>query len=493
VARDVIPALGKALATPNLHPAIRSCSLLALARAGGPPELLLGVARKADPRLAEISDWGLLALALMAGGDGAEIEKVLLGLLDDNGVRESTQAVAAVALGLRGGASPGAIEALRRQLDGAASTPDVPVAAITALGLLGEPSRGAELAGWLASGRIGPVRLSGLELAHLVTALARAGGVPPGPVLDVLRSRDTLVRRSAMIALGRMIPAAPPGEHAALARRLWMAVAGETDESARGFGLVSLGRIGAHPEMARGAWSGCRDALRATLGERNASARAYAAIGLGLLAGGPGPGEERGPLFAELRRLLADPKEGLEVRGAAALGLGLSGDASEATLGLLSGTLADRGGGWRVRGAAAAALGLLGDVRSGPVVLGALTAREGRDLRVETAVAAGIVAGPAALPHLLAVFDDPKASLPVLGAAAEAIGRLGDARAVPELVRILEPGLANGAYPDLIRQMAVTALGLLCERPEARVLHRLSADLNYRAMVPVLEVLLSVK
>jgi HEAT repeat protein len=127
------------------------------------------------------------------------------------------------------------------------------------------------------------------------------------------------------------------------------------------------------------------------------------------------------------------------------------------------------------------------------VLLGALTARVDLDLRVEIAVAAGIVSGPAALPDLLAVFDDPGASQPVLGAAAEAIGRLEDARAVPELVRILEPGRANGAYPDLVRQMAATALGLLCERPEARVLHRLSAELNYRAMVPVLEVLLSVK
>ena len=88
---------------------------------------------------------------------------------------------------------------------------------------------------------------------------------------------------------------------------------------------------------------------------------------------------------------------------------------------------------------------------------------------------------------------DPKASQPVLGAVAAAIGRIRDPAAVAPLLAILEPDATDGRHPDLTRHMAAVALGLMCESRERRVLHRLSAGCNYRATVPVLDELLRIR
>jgi Ca-activated chloride channel family protein len=494
VAEKVLPALDATLACPDVHPANRRAAVIAMARAGGRTETLLRIARAEDPLFEDVRDAGVLALALDASGDAKAIAAALTGLLDDAGLSVYTRSTAAIALGLRGGGDAAVFEALKRQLLAPIPPPvEFSVPILVAMGLTGGGAPGVELAGWISDGRIGARRLVDLERAHLVIALSRAGAAPIGPVLEALRRKEVLARRSAMIALGRMIPAEPAADRGRLVEVLARALSLELDESARGFGLVSLGRIGAHPDVSEAVRKACLGPLLAQFGAGDPTPRSYAALGLGLLAGEVGDVALRGKIAARLREHLAAGKGGPEFLGATALALGLSGDRSAGSVDLLLGLLIDRGQGQRLRSAAAEALGLLGDARAAPALLAALGSRTDRDLRVETAPAAGLLAGAEALPDLLAMFDDPKSSGFELGAAAEAIGRLGDVRAVPELIRILEPGRMNGAYPDLYRMMAATALGLLCERPESRLLHRLSADLNCRAMVPALENLLRAK
>ena len=91
------------------------------------------------------------------------------------------------------------------------------------------------------------------------------------------------------------------------------------------------------------------------------------------------------------------------------------------------------------------------------------------------------------------VFKDHKVSGYALGSAAWALGRVGGTEVVAELLKILEPAKENGAFADLNRAMAANALGQLMIREEARVLHRLSEDLNYRASVSGLDTVLSVR
>ena len=125
-------------------------------------------------------------------------------------------------------------------------------------------------------------------------------------------------------------------------------------------------------------------------------------------------------------------------------------------------------------------------------IVKALKEREDRDLRVETAVAAGLLSDSGAVKELVKVLTDPKASQFVLGSVALALGQIGDHEAIKPLVRILEPNKANGSYPDLTRALVAVSLGQIANRRDLRVLYRISKDINYRASVSALDELLTI-
>jgi len=102
----------------------------------------------------------------------------------------------------------------------------------------------------------------------------------------------------------------------------------------------------------------------------------------------------------------------------------------ETSVPLLVGVLEDRGQEKMQRGSAALALGLIGDHRADRAVMSALAERENRDLRVQTARAAGLLRIPAAEKLLVEVLRDPKASQFTLGSVALALGRIGGDRSM---------------------------------------------------------------
>ena len=124
--------------------------------------------------------------------------------------------------------------------------------------------------------------------------------------------------------------------------------------------------------------------------------------------------------------------------------------------------------------------------------LDALSEREDRDLRKDTAIAAGLLGDSSAVEMLVEVLNDPKASQHVLGSVALALGQIGDSRAIKSLTKILEPESANGAYPDVTRALVAVALGQLADRRDIRVLYNLSKDVNYRASVKAMEEVLTI-
>jgi HEAT repeat protein len=135
---------------------------------------------------------------------------------------------------------------------------------------------------------------------------------------------------------------------------------------------------------------------------------------------------------------------------------------------------------------------MIGERESADPILETLEEREDRELRVDTAVAAGLLGDSRAVRILVDVLNDPKSSQFVLGSVALALGRIGDHKAVGPLVRILEPESTDGNYPDLTRALVAVALGQLADRRKVPVLYRVSKDVNYRAPVTALEELLTI-
>ncbi|MHC4470946.1 MAG: HEAT repeat domain-containing protein, partial [Planctomycetota bacterium] len=350
------------------------------------------------------------------------------------------------------------------------------------------------------AGRTGGLKLSDLEKSHLVTALGRIGDPSALPaVVESTRKKGSYTRRSAVIALGRLVPRLPAAEQLAHVNALAGMAKNEKDPSARYFGLISLGRIGGHPGASEAVRRACVDVLVDWYKNGNKTTeRPFAALALGLI-GCDVAGEARKPtalryrlaelIRADLEKLLGD-KTAL---GAHAIALGLLADDRDETVSLLVRILEDPGLDPKFRGAAATGLALIGGPDATDSVIKALNYRENSDLRVELALAAGLLGGSRAVKPLLDVVVDPKASQHVLGSAAAALGRIRDPEAVAPLVAILEADATNGRYPDLTRSLAAVALGLLCEPRERRVFHRLSADCNYRAAVPTLDDLLMIR
>ena len=125
-------------------------------------------------------------------------------------------------------------------------------------------------------------------------------------------------------------------------------------------------------------------------------------------------------------------------------------------------------------------------------VLNAVKERQDRDLRIETATAAGMLRDSRAAEHLIGVLAHLKSSQFCVGSAALALGPLADRRAVDPMLAILEAGKTEGMYPDLTRALVAVALGQMADRRPLRVLFRLSRDINYRATVPALDEILTI-
>jgi HEAT repeat protein len=150
--------------------------------------------------------------------------------------------------------------------------------------------------------------------------------------------------------------------------------------------------------------------------------------------------------------------------------------------------LDNRGEVKRLRGACAVALGMIRDTRARDAIKKALAEKEDRDLRVDTAVAAGLLGDTTVIPTLIDILRDDTSSLFIQGSVSLALGRIGDRRAIEPLVEMME----SEKVQDLNRALAAVALGLLGDRNALPVLSRLSDNVNYRASINAMDEVLTI-
>lgn len=303
-----------------------------------------------------------------------------------------------------------------------------------------------------------------LEAAGGRRVETRAGSEVGRCLLETIRNREMNddIRGAALVALARCrlgdVRALDPAMAALAAPGRYLA---------RG-ASIAPGQIAERaPEQTRREAS--RALVRSPQSPGDPQAREFARIALGRIASAPDSSDE-------LRRFVADALEADTSSGKGpvessltALALGMTASVDSASAGLrhriadgLRGVLAEGRRSDGNAGGYAVALGLLGDGRSGTI-----------DLLTDLATDRGV-------------------EKKLRGAALLALGRIGDERAVPDLLRILEPEKASGAFPDPTRALATVALGQIVDDRPITVLFCLTKDVNDRASVPALDELLTI-
>jgi HEAT repeat protein len=512
VAEEVVPALRALLADPAQSFHIRSAAELGLAKIGDEdsiPALRRMAENEGNALHREIEETAALALGLMQRDD-AETRAALLEIVTRQ-AKDGTyvRPFSAISLGLLGerndrerAVASAFVSVLAQKEPGA----DIKPACLMGLGLLGNDAAIPDLVAMVKNGkaaRPGAVDLNEMETAYAVAALGKigkAGTSKPGEetlaldeivrILENERAKTgATVRRSAAIALGQIGTSCAPRSQNKVVDLL-KRLAGDAEEQEANFAVMSLGRIGA----AKGAEQAVRKEITSFLGKAldkgHGQTPAFAAMALGLVGrgmtdeGGAAPEEDiRAPLRAKF-----DAGGDPQMRGAYALASGLVRDPLAAER--LQKTLNDRGTDKRVRGWCALALGLIGDPSAVESIRTTLKDDADRDLRVQAAMAAGLLGDAGVIGDVVAVLENRDSSNYELGSAALALGQIGDERAISVLVGIAKD--ATNRYPDLTRALAVVALGQIGDKRDVPVLARVATDVNYRAHVPAITELLTI-
>ena len=183
-----------------------------------------------------------------------------------------------------------------------------------------------------------------------------------------------------------------------------------------------------------------------------------------------------------LRRMLQDRRLAADLRGAAAVGLGVMG-APEAWEDLRA-ALANSANDGELRAHAALALGQLGIDRKDVVAaLEAAAVQEGPEgLRGHAALGLSFLGRSDSVTALVAQLRGGRRTSHLAGVTL-ALGHLGHLDAVEPLLEVA----AEVKRPELVRAMAIVALGVLADPEERPSLLRLSRGTPYPVRTPALE------
>lgn len=330
--------------------------------------------------------------------------------------------------------------------------------------------------------RLHDTRGSRIGRAHLPRALARLAATSDArdPVARALltrlddRGESSEVVQGCVLALGELADATDAPLSAAVRRSL-VARLDDGNQEARNFAAIALARNAARGE------GRAVDATRALLAKRladgSARERTWAALALGVLEQARlevTPAASANALATALRRARS-PEE----VGAVAIGCGLARVAS-ATEPLLEHL--QRMKEQRAQGHVALALGLLG-TREALEPLRTLLADSKRcsEKLPQTATALALLEDSTLVPSLLALLG-ASASQSTFAAASQALGAVGDRRAVDPLLAVVR----DGARDEFTRAAAIGALGRLCDRDRLPWQAEVSRGLNYLAMTVTL-------
>ncbi len=449
---EMVPVFIKALQDKSFE--VRTAAAIALGKMGdAQASTVLRDAAEKDKHK-DVRESAVLALGMLGLDENVPY---LLDILSDQKQNTRNRSFAAFGLGLTGGEDTAAL--LLRVANGRKKLQPPLVASVyVALGLTGSESVLPTLRDAAAKHADDNVR------AFAILSLGRMGDrAALGAVTRILdREKTANLRRSAAITLGKIAHADDTDAVAQLERALE-----DTDPMVRHFAAVSLG------EMANAA---IRKRLRERLPKARRADRPFFALALALA-----DSVDSAPLVREALRT----ETAKDLQSGYCIALGIMGDA--AAVPQIQALVQERGGIW-LPGYAALALGMIGSRASAPLLRERLAIENDPRLRMNLAVGLGLLHDPMARTFLIETVRDTKATIYERGSAAMSIGVLRLNSAATDLLDVY----GNKKEQDLVRAMAIVALGILADPSEIPKLARFSIDNNYGVTVDPLNEVLSI-
>lgn len=431
---------------------VRTAAAIALGKSGSAEgsAALRRAAEKDEHK--DVRDSAVLGLGLL--GQPADIpflDAALFGKAGDARHR----AFAAFALGLIGG-DDAAFSLLRfaderseeRVPGGLRKKPDLGASVWVAMGLTGSRDVLPALRAAFADTELDP----GVRSFVLISLGRMADGVSQRTTVTALVSeRDPGLRRAAAVALGRMTK---PQDMDAIAA-LVAAAGGDRDLLVRHLAAISLGGIES---------SSVRSVLREMFRLGDDAARPFAALALAL--------QKDADFAPEIRAALGTCKDD-SASSSYCIALGLLADAGSAAQ--ISKVLASAKSVW-LEGYAALSLGLIGSTSSIEALRAKLVGETDPRLRMNLAVALGMLHDPGARTYLVESMRKAD-TFYERSSAALALGQLRMRSAVMDL----EVVYRDPKEKDILRAFAVVALGEIADPSPVPKLSRFAAGGNYDA------------
>jgi HEAT repeat protein len=515
IQKNIVPLLHQFLEDREISFHIQSAAELGLAKIGD--ESILETLKKmalndAKPSYhREVQESAGLAYGLLQK-DTEEVRSFLIEIIKDGTKDDSfLRPFSAISLGLLGDKNDRDSKsrtAILEILSKKEPKGDIKPSCLTALGLLQNDAAVGELLTMVQTGKTsqkGAEALSDNDIAFAVSALGKIGrpgtdkvGQETAVIDEMFKIVDpkskvkhsTNARRSAAIALGQI----GPGTDAKMQKKVLDVLKNLAEEAQdtqeKNFAIISIGRMGAVKGIDEKLRGEMISVLRKELTDGKGLTPPFAALSLGLIGrsfseeGRPAPEEE---IRAPIRKKFDEEKEA-KARGAYAVASGLVRD--PLAVESLKKVLMDAGMDKRVRGYCALGLGMIGAPEAVDAIKHTLKNDNDRDLRVQTAMAAGLLGDGSVIEDIVKILKDKDASNYELGSAALALGQIGDESAIDALVEIAKD--EKKTYPDLTRSLATVALGQIGDRRDVPVLSRVATDINYRAHVAAITELLTI-
>ncbi len=512
IQKNIVPLLHQFLEDRETNFHIQSAAQLGLAKIGDESivETLKTMGRDKSYHK-EVQESAGLALGLLQK-DTPDIRAYLIEAMKDSSKDDTyLRPFSAIALGLLGEKNDTDRAAFNAMIDVISAKEvkgDIKPACLAAIGLFGNDASVAELMNIVQTSktsRKGSELLNDTEISYAISALGKIGqpaGDKPGQQTAVLDEMIKIVdskakakrspneRRSAAIALGQLAPRCEAKDQKRAAEVLKGLTEDAVDTQEKNFAIIALGRMGAAKGVDEKVRSEMISVLRKELEKGKGLTPPFAALALGLIGrsySDQGKASPEDEINAPIRAKFAEGGEA-KALGAYAVASGLVGD--KLAIEKLKECLKDKGADKRVRGYCALGLGMIGASDAVDAIKSTLKDDNDRDLRVQTAMAAGLMGDAGVIAEIVAIVKDKDASNYELGSAALALGQIGDERAIEALVEIAKD--EKKTYPDLTRSLAAVALGQIGDRRDVPTLARLATDINYRAHVAAITELLTI-
>ena len=471
IREKVLPVLQAALK--DKHFDVRAAAVIALGKAGSKAQLPAIIETLGDSQQ-QVSESAALAIGILGEPAGLPVLRDLIKdtregkqlVKQPQGVPFRTRAFAGLAMGLIG--DPSAVPDLLEIANPNRREPnkDVPVCAIVGLGIMGSAAKDA----------VGPLieivtnaRVDDFIRSYAATSLGKIGEPEATPIIrKLLRDGSLHVRRSALIALGRLGAA----DDAATIKYLQSEVEKGSDRQGRNWACISLGQIGGPVAM---------KTLKGVVDSETGSFQSFGALALAILAKNSGKQSE---VVGMLRKGLVESKSA-STKGAFCIALGIVGDrvVENELVNIMLGKNDEN-----LRGYAAVALGMMQAKSAVPAIKKVVTERvKDPDLQRAAATALGIMADKDVVALLSDVINKAGTEY-VQSSAALAMGYIGDYTAIESLTNLIQ----DKKNPDLARAHATVALGVVAEDDLLPVLHVIAIDNNYRAMVEAMQEVLTI-